>query len=147
MFTWDFSLQCSIRIKFSLYKVRTSFKKVWEVFYGGSKLHFFYTIFFFGYHSKRVSVRDSFLYSPSSILIFGQCTISSVNNIHRMVSVAVKIVAAIIAAVLSIIIIVVIIVVATSGKDTYPGTIFLCTLDPNNNKLLICGVLKYLMKS
>ena len=41
-----------------------------------------------------------------------------------MVSVAVKIVAAIIAAVLSIIIIVVIIVVATSGKDTYPGTIF-----------------------
>ena len=46
MFTWDFSLQCSIRIKFSLYKVRTSFKKVWEVFYGGSKLHFFYTIFF-----------------------------------------------------------------------------------------------------
>ena len=42
-----------------------------------------------------------------------------------MVSVAVKIVAAIIAAVLSIIIIVVIIVVATSGKDTYPGTIFI----------------------
>ena len=66
-----------------------------------------------------------FTLSPSSILIFGQCTISSVNNIHRMVSVAVKIVAAIIAAVLSIIIIVVIIVVATSGKDTYPGTIFM----------------------
>ena len=72
-----------------------------------------------------MSVRDSLLYSPCSILNFGQCTISSVNNIHRMVSVAVKIVAAIIAAVLSVIIIVVIIVVATSGKDTDTGTIFL----------------------
>ena len=65
------------------------------------------------------------------ILNFGQCTISSVNNIHRMVSVALKIVAAIIAAVLSIIIIVVIIVVATSGKDTDTGTIFL-TVGQNN---------------
>ena len=51
--------------------------------------------------------------------------ISSVNNIHRMVSVAVKIVAAIIAAVLSVIIIVVIILVATSGKDTDAGTSFM----------------------
>jgi hypothetical protein len=42
-----------------------------------------------------------------------------------MVSVLVKIVAAIIAAVLSVIIIVVIIVVATSGKDTDTGTIFM----------------------
>ena len=48
-----------------------------------------------------------------------------------MVSVAVKIVAAIIAAVLSVIIIVVIIVVATSGKDTDTGTIFL-TVGQNN---------------
>ena len=76
-----------------------------------------------------MSVQDSLLYSPCSILNFGQCTISSVNNIHRVVSVALKIVAAIIAAVLSVIIIVVIIVVATSGKDT--GTIFL-TVGQNN---------------
>ena len=59
------------------------------------------------------------------ILNFGQCTISSVHNIQRMVSVAVKIVAAIIAAVLSVIIIVVIIVVATSGKERDTGIILM----------------------